>query len=188
MSLTLSPTHGVNPAVPVCYLCQDDKNEVLLTGRLPEDAEAPQHAVWDMAPCDNCKALMKQGLIVISIKDGQSDELALARQDHEAAQSLKPPAQRGPFLPNPYRTGGWWVVREEAISRALKTIVKAEVVDQLMRVGYVFLDDQVCRHVGLDPSNPDVHTGGGDAGPDPEGAGGVSGGDGPAGEDAGEAS
>ena len=42
--IRLSPKHGVNPAVPLCFLCGQAKNEIVLAGRLPGDVEAPRAA------------------------------------------------------------------------------------------------------------------------------------------------
>jgi len=39
MLLRLSEKHGVNPAIPLCFLCGKEKNVVLLAGRLPNDEE-----------------------------------------------------------------------------------------------------------------------------------------------------
>ena len=87
MSIRLSPKHGLNPAIPVCFFCGEDKNEIILAGRLSKDAEAPRKAVWDKQPCDKCKSYMKQGIILIEVSDTDQD----------------------------YRMGGFAVVKENAI-------------------------------------------------------------------------
>jgi len=92
MLLRLSEKHGVNPAIPLCFLCGKEKNVVLLAGRLLNDEEAPRNVVWDYEPCDECKAYMERGIILISVKDGETGD-------------------------NPHRTGGWCVVREEALRK-----------------------------------------------------------------------
>jgi hypothetical protein len=94
--ITISQKHGVNPAIPKCFYCLKDKNEIILAGRLPKDAEAPRGAVWNKEPCDECKGYMQQGVILISVRTGETD------QD------------------NPYRTGGWVVVREDFIRRIVQ--------------------------------------------------------------------
>lgn len=48
-------------------------------------------------PCDNCKEMMKQGVVIISVKDGT---------DHD----------------NPYRTGRIFCVRDEAVKKMLGEI------------------------------------------------------------------
>jgi len=69
-SIRLSKEHGVNLAIPICYFCGEEKNEIVLAGRLPQDVEAPKHAVWDKNPCDKCKELMRMGIMLISVRDG----------------------------------------------------------------------------------------------------------------------
>lgn len=128
-SIRLSPTHGINPAIPVCFYCGKEKNEVLLLGRLKGDVEAPRHAVWNKEPCGTCKGYMKQGIILISINE------VLSRDDPE----------------NPYRTGGWVVVTEEAIERWL--LKPPELVDAICRRRAAFIPDEVWDRIGL-PRGP----------------------------------
>lgn len=40
-SIRLSPKHGLNPSISVCFFCGEDKNEIILPGKLEGDAEAP---------------------------------------------------------------------------------------------------------------------------------------------------
>ena len=92
MSIRLSPKHGVNPAIPKCFYCHQDKNEILLLGYIQKDKEAPKNAVWDEEPCTTCQEYMKQGIILISVKESSD-------------------------MSNPNRTGGFWVIKDEAIKR-----------------------------------------------------------------------
>ena len=70
MCSIVSPKHGVNPAIPVCFYCTKEKNEIILS------------RVWDNTPCEQCQIYMKQGVILIQIRDRKIGE-------------------------NPYRMGGW---------------------------------------------------------------------------------
>lgn len=88
-SIRISEKHGVNPCIPICFFCGKEKNEVALLGRLPNDAEAPMKAVLNYEPCEECAEHMKTGIIVCVVRDGSDPE-------------------------NPDRTGGWFVIREEA--------------------------------------------------------------------------
>lgn len=124
-SILVSPTHGVNPTIPVCFYCGEEKNEVLLLGRLKDDAEAPHHAVWDKEPCDTCKDHMRQGVILISVSDTSPED------DQE----------------NPYRTGGWVVVTEEAIGRWLSK--QPKLVNAICRKRVAFVPDAVWDQIGL---------------------------------------
>lgn len=116
--IRISEKYGVNPAVPLCYFCNQEKNELILAGRLEEDKEAPHKAVWDMIPCDKCKEFMKQGIILISVKDGESGK-------------------------NPYRTGGWVVVKEEAAKRMFGET------NRIIETRIGFVEDETWNTIGL---------------------------------------
>ena len=117
-SIQLSKKYGVNPSIPVCYFCNQEKNELILAGRMKEDAEAPRKAVWNMIPCDKCKEFMKQGIILISVKDGEGGR-------------------------NPYRTGGWVVVKEEAAKRMFGET------NRILETRVGFLEDTAWDTIGL---------------------------------------
>ena len=70
----LSPKHGLNPSLGVCFYCLEDDGTVVLPGRLKGDVEAPRKAVWSMEPCPKCKDLMTQGVLLISTRDGEEGE------------------------------------------------------------------------------------------------------------------
>lgn len=73
MPLYLSQKHGVNPAIPKCFVCGKDKNMIILAGRMRGDKEAPKNAVWDEEPCAECKAQIDKGFCaLIETKDGES--------------------------------------------------------------------------------------------------------------------
>jgi hypothetical protein len=101
MSIRLSSKHGVNPAIPVCFFCGKDKNEIILAGHLKGDIEAPRKAVWDKKPCDECESYMKQGVMLVSVKDGT---------DHE----------------NPYKTGNIVVIKVEAAEKIFNESIKGK--------------------------------------------------------------
>jgi len=119
--IRLSPKHGVNPAIPVCFYCGKSKNEIILTGRLKDDAEAPQRAVWSKAPCDECAAFMKQGVICISTRNGESGD-------------------------NPYRTGRFAVLTDEAIQRMVSP---PELAASILKARVVFMPDEVWDRLGI---------------------------------------
>ena len=52
--IKLSPKHGLNPTIPVCFWCGEERNEVALLGRIGdgrkhEDFEAPRYMVSTMS-------------------------------------------------------------------------------------------------------------------------------------------
>lgn len=120
--IRLSPQHGINPSISVCFFCQKDKNELVLPGLLKGDAEAPHRAVWNKEPCDECKGFMKQGIILISVDEDKTED----------------------FL-DPYRSGGWCVIKEDAIKR----MIVGETANQVLKERVAFVPDDVWNHFGL---------------------------------------
>lgn len=104
--IKLSPKHGVNPCIPLCFFCGKEKNEVALLGhigdgRKNEDFEAPINMVLDYEPCDDCAATMSQGIAVIGVSKNP-------------IQAGQPEIQKGL-----YPTGSWCVVSENFINRVI---------------------------------------------------------------------
>lgn len=113
----------VGVALTKCYIC-GEVNAIILNTRL-----TPYHAkkVEDMngkvispEPCNKCKEYMKQGVILISVRDGESGN-------------------------NPYRTGGWVVVKDEAIKR----IIDAPMNKEILKKRIAFLEDSTWKALGL---------------------------------------
>ena len=147
-SIQLSPKHGVNPAIPICFWCNEEKNMLYLPGQMKGDIEAPRNSVWDMEPCDNCRDLMDQGIILISVKDGEMEKEEEARQRAKAEYESRHVASRKKsfqYIPNPYRTGGWVVMKEDAFTR----IFQGDVVNQILSMRWSFVPDEVWDMVGL---------------------------------------
>lgn len=70
--IPISEKHGVNPCIPICFWCGKEKNEIALLGKLKGDVEAPMHAVINYEPCDDCKAIMDQGVTFAESEDGKT--------------------------------------------------------------------------------------------------------------------
>lgn len=58
----LSEKHGVNPCIPKCFICGEQKNEIAFLGKLKGDIAAPITAVINYDPCDKCASVMKKGI------------------------------------------------------------------------------------------------------------------------------
>ena len=104
MSIRLSPKYGLNPTMPVCFWCGQEKGEIALLGRLGnarrgEDFQAPNRVVLDFEPCDACKALMRKGV-------------TLMEATSKPNRVCNHPAQNGV-----YPTGRYAVVKPEAVGR-----------------------------------------------------------------------
>lgn len=96
-----------------CFFCNKSKG-IMLDRRLRETL--PREACYDKEPCDDCKNYMSQGIILISVKDGESGD-------------------------NPYRTGGWVVIKEQA---ALKVFDK-----EVLEKRVCFVEDTAWEKLGL---------------------------------------
>ena len=124
--ILLSPKHGVNPAIPLCFFCNKPKNEIMLPGRWDgDDRQSPQHSVWDKRPCDRCASVMKLGIILISVDEKKT----------------------GDNTDNPYRTGGWIVLKEKAVRRM--GIQPPELEAEILRARVCFMPDEVWDAFGL---------------------------------------
>ena len=81
--IEVSPKHGLNPTIPVCFWCGKDKNEIALLGRIREktknryganvtkrdsDIEAPPRMVIDYEPCDECQKMWDSGVAVLEVQ------------------------------------------------------------------------------------------------------------------------
>ena len=146
MSITLSKKHGVNPGLINCYFCGEPK-EIALYGRLPGGKEAPRSGVLDLEPCETCRDLMSRGILLISTRDGEAEKCDAARDEARRAGA--------PFIPNPWRSGGWVVVSEEAIRRVLPP----EQAEALLQQRWGFVEDSNWNRLGL-PRAPSAEAGG----------------------------
>jgi hypothetical protein len=148
MGIILSPKHGVNPSIARCFFCLESSDTLFLCGRLPGDAEAPRDVVWNLEPCGKCEQLMQQGVIVIGVRDGEfanvEREQAKWQQQVDALSSSER-RRAQPFVPNPFRTGLWCVVTDEAIKR-LMTAAGAE---RIIRCRWTFIEDHTAEQLGL---------------------------------------
>jgi hypothetical protein len=99
-SIRLHPKYGINPTIPTCFFCGEQKNEIILMGAAYK-GEAPMSiGCVDREPCDKCANLMEKGVMLISVQDNT---------DHE----------------NPYRTGKIVVITFEAAARLFPTLGKS---------------------------------------------------------------
>ena len=126
--IILDPEKGVDPMLSYCFICNKEKNELILAGvkgkRIRHSAGVSQDArgvCFNKEPCDECKSIMEQGVIFISVKDGESGE-------------------------NPYRTGGWCALTLEAAERMGIDIEKQRV---------FFMEDSMYDKIGL-PRNQNI--------------------------------
>lgn len=110
--IPLSPKHGVNPSLALCFWCGKEMG-VALVGRIRKpgdnDAEAPRAACFGLEPCDKCKAHMAKGVHVIEVSEDGS------RFGGNRRFAL--PVQGGKTL---WPTGRWVVVNPSAMKQGQK--------------------------------------------------------------------
>ncbi len=99
--------------------------------------------------CDKCKGYMEQGIIVISVRDGEGD---IMKAELEAARSRHNRSSDDEFfhLDNPYRTGGWVVLKQEAIERMLSD--NPEILKSTLEHRMLFMEQAMWDLVGLPPT------------------------------------
>ena len=109
-SIPLSPEHGLNPTIPVCFWCGKDKNEIAFLGRIggKEDREAPSRMVLDYEPCEDCRRGMARGFTIMEATD-----------DPNAVTST--PIQEGA-----YPTGRFVVLKDDAAEMIFSASVVAK--------------------------------------------------------------
>jgi len=108
-----------------CFFCGDDIG-ILLDRRLRNTLKR-KAGVLNMDPCDKCKGYMKRGIILISISDDTT------------AEDMKGP------MPNPFRTGGWCLVTEDAV----KKFMDGGSLEFALKLRFMFISDEAWDAVGL---------------------------------------
>jgi hypothetical protein len=88
---------------------------------------------------------MGQGVILISVRDGEFDGIEKDRQSYLLEKGDYKGRKR-PFVPNPYRTGGWAVVTVDYLSRVVQN---PETLALILRQHWSFIDDQTWNMLGL---------------------------------------
>lgn len=62
--IPISPKHGVNPTMLVCFWCGKPKG-IALMGNQKGDIKAPPYVVGDYDPCPNCEDIFNKGICLI---------------------------------------------------------------------------------------------------------------------------
>lgn len=101
-----------------CFYCNE--LAIILLDRRLRKTLTRDMGVIDYEPCGECKKLMSQGVILISVRDGEKSE-------------------------NPYRTGGWVVVTDEFITKLLKE----DAASTILKRRWAFVPDSAWDGIGL---------------------------------------
>ena len=130
-SIKISPKHGLNPTIPVCFWCGKQKNEIALMGHMKDDIEAPKNMVLDYVPCEECQSHMAMGVTVLEASDHPNTE-------------GQPPMQKGV-----YPTSRFVVVTTECADRVFNAYAPWSEGKK------VFVDSDVFSHFLPDDPSPD---------------------------------
>ena len=139
--IKLSPKHGLNPTMPVCFWCGKEKNEVALMGKMDkQDSEAPRHMVVDYEPCDTCKELFSKGVHVIGV--------------------TSQPMAKGqfPIMQNPemYPTGSMFVAPKEWMKAFLEENQHPEMVNDVLEKGVMLMPDEIVSKIVEESNAPEM--------------------------------
>lgn len=119
-------------ALTKCYFC-GESHELLMNRVLTRSAakkiKEMHGKVLDMSPCNKCEDLMKRGVILITIDNEKSS-----------------PGWNRDKFPNPYRTGGFFVLKDEAIRQAIHPESMSE---WALKYRWMFIEDEAARMMGL---------------------------------------
>lgn len=127
-SIPLSKKYGVNPTIPICFWCGEEKNEIALLGKLKGDAEAPK-STWilgDYEPCDECKSKWEKGIRIVEAS-------------HIPLTDKQPPY----LQKDAYPTGNIMVITEDGA----KKIFSEEVIDKILEKKCVLVDEKTMREL-----------------------------------------
>jgi len=132
-------------ALTKCFYCQED-NEIVLNTRLTTSMASKvkelHGKVIDMRPCPSCEEHMRQGVIIITIDPHNSP----------ANWHMPPPdlEEGNTWMPNPYRSGGWFVIHDEAIRNMLTGDEESkELANWAIEHRWMFMEHEAAVQIGL---------------------------------------
>ncbi len=128
---TKAAREGKHVALTKCFFCGEDAH-IVLHKRLGDVSEM-HGKVCSMEPCSKCAEHMKAGIILIGIDDAKSEKGWHRSNGREN------------FIPNPYRTGAFCVIREEALDRIFNN---PEYNAWAKRTRWIFVEHEVLVKIG----------------------------------------
>jgi hypothetical protein len=133
-------------AMTRCFYCMEgDKILLAKTYRRTKDGMEPRHdleplhnKVIDMEPCPKCEGWMEQGIILIGIDSAKSDP------DWHSPPHIN--KEREGWMPNPWRSGGFAVVTEEAFNRIF---CGTDILEFALKQRFMFIEHEVMVATGM---------------------------------------
>ena len=140
----------VGVALTKCYFCGGDDKIVLntlLTGQMAKKVEEMHGMVIDMEPCPKCREFMKQGVILLTI-DSEKSEPGWNKPPSmdQGNPFYRKPSDRRQFIPNPYRTGGFFVLKDIAIEQCIHPEAMAQ---WALKHRWMFIEHKAAEMIGL---------------------------------------
>lgn len=134
-------------ALTHCFFCGKPDKILLAKTYLPSgqplhDLEPANGKVIDMEPCQECEELMKKGVILLTIDSAKSDKNWNKPPDDRHL----PPERRERWMPNPHRTGGFFVLTDDAIRRLISP---EEMASHIIKYRWSFIEHEAAERLGL---------------------------------------
>jgi hypothetical protein len=141
--IKISPKHGVNPTIPVCFWCGKDKDEIALMGKIDkEDSEAPRRLIMNYDPCDKCKALFSRGIQVIGASNSP------------IVPSMFPIVDDGTI--KLYPTGSMFVATEDWAQRFLTANHQEHMIEQVLTKKMLIMPESVVSEIVKESKSPEM--------------------------------
>lgn len=133
-SIKISPKHGVNPTIPICFWCGKEKNEVALLGKIDrEDSEAPRRVIMNYDPCDSCQELFAKGIHIIGVSE------------QPVMQGMFPISKSGGK--DLFPTGAMFVAREEWVKQMVSEPDEKELLDNVLKERVMLMPSEVVEDI-----------------------------------------
>jgi hypothetical protein len=132
--LKLSPKHGVNPTIPICFWCGKEKEEIALLGQInKKDSEAPRRVIMDYEPCEQCKELFNMGIHIIGVSTEPMVETMFPIVNDENITL--------------YPTGSMFVSSEEWVTNFLTANNQQSMLDNVLSNRVLMLPDTIVTEI-----------------------------------------
>jgi len=140
-------------ALTRCFYCMKPDRILLAkrymaNGEPVHDLSPAQDKVIDMDPCNKCQDWMEKGIILIGIDEAKSDP-----------GWNEPPntnSERENWMPNPWRAGGFAVMKDEAFCR----LFGKEFQKFALKYRYMFMEQKAMVLLGIIPPEGEKDGGG----------------------------
>ena len=133
-NIKVSPKHGLNPTIPICFWCGKEKNEVALMGKIDkQDSKAPRKMITNYEPCDKCKELFSAGVHVIGVTE------------EPITKGMFPIVSDGKI--QLYPTGSMFVAKEDWVKRFLTANEGEDMIEEVLSKKILILPDKIVSEI-----------------------------------------